>query len=655
MVPDDKPQQPKPDDAGKTQRFDPFSADEIAEDEAAERTRQIPGGEANAPPASREATVRYDPLAAPSPREATARYGPEQVAPPGREPSWLEDANDDRTSVMPGLEQRHAGRQGPAPSSVEPPAAGDAGDSGILLEESGSKLATRAERGAIGEITTSQRPLIEELEKPYSLQPEEVESPELAAREAARRGLTRPMLGLIGVGVGLALCALVYFLPRSPSFQFEKPETAPLAELRPIAGAAPPRQWVSAGGLFFGIDADSRPWNYDPTSGVATRSAASAPAVLGTQDGFSVVARPPLDLRTRLAWIEPASDGGAPRLVCRDYEFVTDSADAANSLPAGQPVNVSIDLPAGDYRYAPAVVDHPDPKTGLRLVTVDAQGAVTGWAPLAEDPSKPAWQHQAGSPPAHEPLVWIDFQSQPPAEYVLVLTEKGVETLDGATGQSVGRLEWSMRPGHPLGVARMQPVGGAAAWVASDGQGGLAFALARGGRPEKLAAFTIAEDLGAGQEAPRLVTFPSGAQPDADDVVVASAGGRLAWLVAPAADQAAKPVIIQSATTGTLAATDLSGDGYYDLVGLDAAGQPWLADGRRHAAAHQDAATTRGDAARAPTSPVSWRLTRMALVGEYFDAQGTPLRVSLSLPTAVTADSSRTERLVQDWRRRNGD
>jgi hypothetical protein len=494
----------------------------------------------------------------------------------------------------------------------------------------------------------------DEPELPYSLQPDNLNetTPQVSRASRVRKRVSAKTWLLVGIGLGLAVGAWVYFYPWHMKLPPARPQRQEMAALPRVEGVAPPVQWTRIGALYFGKDEINKPWIYDPVTGQAAVALQSVPADLDWKR-LVVVARPPLEPFTRLAWIQGGGAGGGALLVCRDFSF-HEAAKAAGAMEASVAgLNWSVSLPAGDYPFAPAVADTPDPKVGVILV-VAGGGELHAWNPQAPADGGPAWRVKLDSPVIAGPRAWLDLRSSQARLWLLAPMAQSLVIVDAASGQVADKLDWPepLDPAFRLALVPMRLGDRGWGWLASNGRQAFQWLLGDNGRPTLVWNAKLPDGLAGKGEAPRLCTFPDPDAPGADQFALTAGDGRTVWLNQAQMTQARNSgaiATIEARATGDLAAVDLNGDGYWDLVGINADGNLWYRPGPANVP-HAGESIPWGDQVSASLgSAVSWRLDPKALVDQYFSRDGRPQEASLALPTFT---SSNIGLLRKDWDRR---
>ena len=727
MNKDDPPITPFEDDDARTRRFEPIEDDEasVEEDEQApERTQMLPTDGLSVEPTEIEGTMRLQPEEAEESsepedeagREATARFEPEpeeeqrdkdgeqqatdeESVPQASEPA-PQDLRDETVvgQVAPdddalkaqfeGVETkdrtftifqqaRAAGAEAPPPPVEEepeptppppppveeepeptpppPPPIEEEPEPTSSIKPTPLDRPTKPHIGVVPE---------EELEQPYSLQPDEVASADTEAEAMAgtvtQRSVRKKLWLTLGAIAGLAVCAWYYFQPHPaifPAFEpaFERLEALPSIgdPPTPPPGEQDPR-WTLLDGMFLGRDATERPWIYRPDSGdgvskrLVGRASSDAPAetLVGS---VGLVARPPMEPYTRLAWIEQViAAPPAYQMILRDYRF---EAAGGETSPH---VNRTIPLEGDAIRFAPTIVDHPDPAVGFLQVVIDADRRLRAYRPNPEEVAEfeIAWEKQLEAPATRAPVAWLDWEAEPPAMWLIAPTAGGVEVLDVAAGRKTGSIEWkdSMQSNPPAAMAPIRLGSDGWGWAVSDGRICGAFRIDKAGQPILVWSVSFEEPVSTTSGGTlHLLTFPDGARPENDQVVVMSDEGSTAWFESPATEET---IPVQSlwqggSIVGDPVATDLNGDGFWDLVGMRSDGKLLVADGRVRA--DRTDRLIQPSELTAPASDVLWNLTSGGLVGDTFDRDGRPRRVRLELSATAMA---KIERLKTDWNRR---
>jgi hypothetical protein len=497
----------------------------------------------------------------------------------------------------------------------------------------------------------------DEPELPYSLQPESIgESTPMASRASrVRRTISAKAWLLTGMLAGLVVSAWIYFRPWKLNLPLSRPVRTELSSLPAVDGIEPPAQWTRVGGLFFGKDEINKPWIYDPTASAARVAPQSVPPDLDWKL-LSLVAQPPLEPFTRLAWIQPS--GGAALLVCHDFSFqaASEPAQAMDTLAAI--LSWSVALPGGSYAMPPTVADVPDPGVGLLLVTVSAAGELSAWNPHRSSADGPVWKAELGAPPMASPRAWMDLRSRQGRLWLMTPTTTHLAVLDAADGREIGRLEWPrpMDVSMPMATAPFRLGDRGWGWLGSDGRQAILWSLSTTGLPALERAMTLPEGLGRRGQAPRLCTFPDPDAPGEDQFALTVGSGTTVWWsrarmkASGKEEEAGETPTIEARATGELAAVDLNGDGYWDLAGINADGNMWYCPGPSHRP-HPGEQIPWGDQVSAALgSAVYWRLDTAGLVGEYFDRGGRPQEARLPLPTLTDAHIGP---LLADWEERH--
>ena len=483
----------------------------------------------------------------------------------------------------------------------------------------------------------------EDLEKPYSLQPEEMTGTGTQGSASARgpRRIPMPLWFIFFMLVGAALFTAIYFLPRSITFPLPKPRTEAAAPIAiPNVADEPPKAWALQDGVFYGKDVLSRPWTYDPVSGKVLHASDNTSALFAP-GAFTVVAHPPLEAGTRLAWIAGSAAAGW-QLLCRDYNF---TADPVPPSPQNA-LSTSVPLPQGTYPYAPLAIDSADHAIGTLLVVVNGEGSAQAYRPESPTPGEPFWNVTLAGKPLATPLSLYNGNAAKPVYYLLVATAKGMQSIDSLSGQVVGSLDWG-KPisGEEIVLGAQRLPGNRQYWGLLAWDGATAFLVDT--KPDgQLALVETIECGGAAKKPARMIGFPDGGDPTRDGALLAAADGSLTILT-----KAGKHELPGTGAAGAITSIDLNGDGLWELINIKSDGGFWVVEGSSlQPGAELDFKRIEMEnyAAR-PATRVYWHIEGSGLIADYFDAEGLPQRLIVELPAV---DGVQQTAIINDFNRR---
>lgn len=236
---------------------------------------------------------------------------------------------------------------------------------------------------------------------------------------------------------------------------------------------------------------------------------------------------------------------------------------------------------------------------------------------------------------------------------LLVTGTKGVSLIDstGPDFESFGSAEFSEPwPVDQEGsIARMRFEENGRGWlVATAGRFALIQYDSRGPRLIDEGTFESGEESPPGSAL--IATFPDGNDPERDQAFVLLPSGIGAWISLDSGGKAVTDEIELSGrrTTRSIAADDLNGDGFWDLVGIEDDGSLWVLDGETR---QEVSGGLLMQTAHEVSGEVLWRQTPSGL--ECLYPSGDEKWVQLSIPCSVSDREELRTLLAKDWKWRS--